>query len=97
MIPFKRVWEDAINMVTKDQIKSVDIIEKYNTGFIVMEEGVTKFVTKDDFVEFWCKMLCCKEFSQKEASKNGCLKYVYDIIKNLPYVNENSGVLKLVD
>lgn len=97
MIPFKKMWEDAFNMISKDEVKDIDIVEKYRTGFVIIEEGNTKFVTKDDFVDFWCRMLCYKEFSREEANKQDGLKYVYKVIKNLPYISENSGVLKLVE
>ena len=97
MIPFKRMWEDTSEMILKDEVKDVLITEKYKGGFVVEEEGTTEFINKEDFVDFWCKLLCFEEFSKEEAIKQGKLKYVYEIIKNLPYVNESSNVLRLVD
>nr|WP_272509040.1 hypothetical protein [Clostridium ganghwense] len=91
------MWEDAVVMISKDEVKDIDIIEKYKTGFVIREEGTTKFVTKEDFVDFWCRMLCFNEFSKEEANKQDALKYVYKVIKNLPYISESADVLKLVD
>lgn len=97
MIPFKKMWEDALSMISKDEITNIYITEKYRSGFVVEEEGITEFINKDDFIEFWCKMLCFKEFSKEDALQQGKLKYVYEVIKKLPYVNERSNVLRLMD
>ncbi|MCY6484645.1 hypothetical protein OW763_09865 [Clostridium aestuarii] len=97
MIPFKKMWEDVSAIISDNTIGEIDIVEKYNTGFVISEDGVTKFVNKDDFVNFWCKMLCFKEFSKEDADKEDKLIYVYEVIKNLPYITESSNVLKLVD
>lgn len=97
MIPFKKMWEDALTMVLQDEVQNVYIIEKYKGGFVVEEEGNTEFINKEDFVDFWCRMLCFSEFSKEEAIKQGKLKYVYEVIKNLPYVKESANVLRLVE
>ncbi|MCD3193809.1 hypothetical protein G8S49_04085 [Clostridium botulinum C] len=98
MVPFKRVWEDAVTMVSKDEVKDVNIVETYNGGFVVAEENEdTEFINKDDFVYFWSKMICNNEVSKKEVENGRRLKYVYQIVKKLPYVSENSDSLKVID
>ncbi|MCY6957670.1 MULTISPECIES: hypothetical protein [Clostridium] len=97
MVPFKKMWEDAFGIISKDEVEDIYIVEKYSTGFVIEEEGITKFITKDDFVDFWCRMLCFKEFSKEDANKQDKFKYVYHVVKKLPYIKENSGVLQLVD
>lgn len=97
VIPFQKMWEDALSMISKEEIKDMNIVETYKGGFIVEEGDITEFVNKDDFVYFWCKMLCCKEFPREEAINDHKLKYVYKVIKKLPYVDESSNRLKLVE
>ncbi|KEI04626.1 hypothetical protein IRP63_09535 [Clostridium botulinum] len=97
MVPFKRVWEDAIRMVSKDEIKDINIVETYKGGFVVEENKDTEFINKDDFVYFWSKMICNNEVLKEEVSSGRKLKYVYEIVKNLPYISENANGLKLVD
>lgn len=97
VIPFQKMWEDALSIISKKEIKDVNIVETYKGGFIVEEGDITEFVNKDDFVDFWCKMLCFKEFSKNEAKNHHKLKYVYKVIEKLPYVNESCDTLKLLD
>lgn len=97
VIPFQKMWEDALSMISKEEIKDMNIVETYKGGFIVEEGDVTEFINKDDFVDFWCKMLCYKEFPKDEAKDHHKLKYVYKVIEKLPYVNESTNKLKLVE
>ena len=96
MIFFKDMWEDVKIILNKEEELNIKIIEKYNSGFTVKEEDVTTFITRDDFVDLWCKMLYYNQIelnlNDKEHFKQ---KYVYEILKKLPYVTEESGVLRL--
>lgn len=99
MIAFKKMWEDVSDILSNDEFKDIQIVEKYKSGFVVKDENKTHFVTKDDFVDIWCSMLCCNQVEKDQilsAEKSG-LKYVYEIIKTLPYINEKEGTLKLTE
>lgn len=97
MIPFKKMWEDAFIVISEDKFDDIDIVETYSTGFVVEEEGMAKFINKEDFADFWCRMLCFNEVSQEELNNEGNFKYIYNVVKRLPYIKEKSGVLRLVD
>lgn len=97
MVAFKKMWEDVSAIVSNDKIGDLSIIERYSTGFVVKDKDQTEFVTKDDFVDLWCQMLCCNEICKDQFSGHGKnkLRYAYGILKNLPYISEKSGCLKL--
>lgn len=97
MISFKKMWDDVSNSLSTDAYNDMNIVEKFKTGFVVDEDGDMQFITKDDFVDFWCKMLCLNQISHEQVlrEEKSNMKYVYEIIKRLPYVSESSGVLKL--
>lgn len=99
MIAFKKMWEDVSGILVNDKIGDIDIIERYNTGFVVKDKDDTEFVTKDDFVDLWCQMLCCNEICMDQFSGHGKnkLKYAYRVLKNLPYISEKAGCLKLTE
>lgn len=99
MVAFKKMWDDVSVILSNDEFKDIQIIEKYKSGFVVMDENKTHFVTKDDFVDFWCNMLCFNKVEKDQILNNekSGLKYVYEIIKTLPYINENEGILKLTE
>lgn len=99
MIAFKKMWDDVSVILSSDEIKDIQIVEKYKSGFVVKDENNTHFVTKDDFVDFWCNMICFNKVEKDEIlnNKKSGLKYVYEIIKTLPYINENEGILKLTE
>lgn len=99
MIAFKQMWDDVIDIISKDKVEDLQIIEKYNNGFIVHDNAINYFVDKQDFVDFWCNILYFNEVTmeslyKKEESK---FKYVYAVVKNLPYINENCGRIKLME
>lgn len=99
MVAFQRMWDDVSIILSKDEVKDFQIVEKFNSGFVVRDNDNTHFVTKDDFVDIWCNMLCFNEVEKEKFlndEKSG-LKYVYEIIKTLPYINENEGILKLIE
>lgn len=99
MFAFKRMWDDVSLILSKDEVKDFEIIEKFNSGFVVRDNDNTHFVTKDDFVDMWCNMLCFNKIEKEKLLKDekSKLKYVYEIIKTLPYINENEGTLKLTE
>jgi hypothetical protein len=97
MISFKKMWEDVSGILSNDKIGDVVIMERYSTGFVIKDKDDTEFLTKDDFVDLWGQMLCYNEISLNQFSghtKNK-LKYAYEVLKNLPYISEKSGCLKL--
>jgi hypothetical protein len=99
MVAFKKMWDDVSRIISKENIQDVHIVEKFKSGFIVKDNEDTHFVTKDDFVDFWCNMLCFNKVNKEELTKGGKLKskYVYEIIKTLPYIKENEGTLNLTE
>lgn len=98
MVSFKRMWNDVKQILNDGEDIGIEIMEKYSSGFTVKEEESTTFVTRDDFVDFWCKMLYHNEIAEEELEKETCKqKYIYEIIRKLPYINESSGVLRIVE
>ncbi|GAA0739953.1 hypothetical protein [Clostridium oceanicum] len=95
MIHFKKMWEDVCNIIKSDTLEDIEIVEMFKTGFVVKTNEGTEIVTKDDFVDFWCKMLCLNEVNKSEISElgNPCEEYVFNLVKKLPYVNDNNGVI----
>lgn len=99
MVAFKKMWDDVNLILSNDGVKDFEIVEKFKSGFVVKDNNNTHFVTKDDFVDFWCNMLCFNKVEKEELTKEGKskLKYVYEIIKNLPYVKECEDTLNLTE
>ncbi|MBP2031731.1 hypothetical protein J2Z42_000396 [Clostridium algifaecis] len=97
MIAFKKMWDDVCYTLSNNKIDDIDIIENFNNGFIIKDESNTHFVTKQDFVDFWCNIVCLDKVDKEDIlkSKNSGKKYVYEILKTLPYIKENGGILKL--
>lgn len=98
MIAFKKMWEDVRVILSREEYSDIKILEKFNCGFTVKERDNVIFITRDDFVDFWCKLLYYNELSFEQVSKDEKTKpkYIYTIIKQLPYISENSGVIKLI-
>ncbi|CAM2827637.1 hypothetical protein HAHI6034_04920 [Hathewaya histolytica] len=97
MISFKVMWEDVKELISKGGELEIDIIEKYNTGFTVKEKDNITFITKDDFVDLWCKMLYYNEVPiNLEDNTNPKERYLYNILRKLPYIDDNSGILKII-
>lgn len=97
MVPFKKMWEDALTLISENELEDISIVESYKGGFVVKEKNDTEFINKEDFVDFWCKMLYNREVAKDEAIQGRKSRYIYQIIRNLPYVDESCNVLKLVD
>lgn len=97
MIEFKKMWSDVSDLLSNEEISEIDIVEHFKSGFVVRDCEETYFVTRDDFVDFWCKILCSHEISKEQilSDKKTKEKYVYPIIKRLPYISETAVGLKL--
>ena len=98
MVAFKQMWDDVGLILSNKKHSDIKILERFNCGFTVEERGNILFITRDDFVDFWCKLLYYNELSLEQALKDDKSKpkYIYTIIKKLPYVSESSGVIKLM-
>ncbi len=98
MVAFKKMWEDVRLILSSEDHSDIKILEKYNCGFTVKERDNVIFITRDDFVDFWCKLLYYNELSLEQVLKDEKTKpkYIYTIVKQLPYISENSGVIKLM-
>ncbi|MEG2353047.1 MAG: hypothetical protein RSB70_00225 [Clostridium sp.] len=103
MISFTRVWDDVQNIIDNEDL-DINIIEKYNGGFAINHNNDTAFINKQDFVSVWCKIQCDDEvcvYATKSTFTN-CSRdelkelYVCKILKQLPYIEESLGILKLV-
>lgn len=99
MIAFKTMWNDVTSMLSENKLDGIEITENFKTGFIVNDNGNSTFITRDDFVDFWCRMLCNKQISESEikSDEKSKMQYVYDVVKKLPYVRESEGTLKLME
>jgi|ERR1035437_7875376 hypothetical protein len=98
MITFKKMWDDVLLMLSNEEYVDINILERSNYGFAVKDNDNITFITKDDFSNFWCKLLYYKELSLEQGLGNDklILKYIYTIIKQLPYISENSSVMQLI-
>lgn len=96
MVAFKKMWEDVRLILLNDEYSDIEILEKFTCGFTVKERDDTIFITRDDFVDFWCKLLYYNELSLEQVLKDdkSKQKYIFTIIKQLPYISESSGVIK---
>ncbi len=98
MVAFKKMWEDVRLILSNEEYSDIKILEKFNCGFTVKESDNVIFITRDDFVDFWCKLLYYNELTLEQVLKDDKAKpkYIYTIIKQLPYISESSGVIKLI-
>jgi hypothetical protein len=98
MVAFKKMWDDVRLILSNEEYSDIQILERFNCGFTVKERENIIFITRDDFVDFWCKLLYYNELSLEQVLEEdkSKLKYIYTIIKQLPYISENSGVIKLL-
>ncbi len=98
MVAFKQMWEDVRLILSNEEYSDIEISERFNCGFTVKERDNIIFITRDDFVDFWCKLLYYNELSLEQVLKDDKSKpkYIYTIIKQLPYISESSGVIKLL-
>jgi hypothetical protein len=98
MVAFKQMWEDVRLILSNEEYSDIEISERFNCGFTVKERDNIIFITRDDFVDFWCKLLYYNELSLEQILKDDKSKpkYIYTIIKQLPYISESSGVIKLL-
>lgn len=99
MVAFKKMWDDVCVILEGNKVEDLQIVENYNNGFVVRENEETHFVNKDDFVDLWCNMLCFNKVEKNHFMQEGksSFKYVYEIIKTLPYVTESEGSLNLTE
>ncbi|MBV7274315.1 hypothetical protein JMF89_03185 [Clostridiaceae bacterium UIB06] len=99
MVAFKKMWEDVCLMLEGNKVEALQIIENYNDGFVVKDDEKSYFVNKEDFVDLWCNMLCFNKIEKDYFIKKGksSFKYVYEIIKTLPYVTEHENSLNLTE
>ena len=98
MVTFKQLWEDVRLILSDEEYSDIKILEKFNCGFTVKERDDIIFVTRQDFVDFWCKLMYYKELSVEQVLKDDKpkSKYINTIIKQLPYISESSGIIKLI-
>ncbi|MGH4052571.1 MAG: hypothetical protein ACREVX_14785 [Clostridium sp.] len=109
MVTFKKMWNDVLLLLSNDEYVDIDILEKFNFGFTVKDNDNIIFNTKNDFSIFWCNLLYYNELSLNQVLGNNKLslnkilgddklkpKYIYTIIKHLPYISDSSGVIKLI-
>lgn len=96
-VAFKKMWEDVNSLMTNKNVE-LEVINVFNSGFVIKEDNETVFITKDHFVDFWCNILYYNKISKDQISreKGRYMNYVYDIVKHLPYVSENSNELTLI-
>lgn len=99
MISFKTVWDDVQNIVNNNEELDIDIIEKYDGGFVIKHHDDTTFINKQDFVGVWCRIQCddkvcvgLHELGSKDEVKE---HYVCKILKHLPYIEESLGILRI--
>lgn len=97
MIAFKKIWDDICEITSKNTIENVKITENFESGFVVEDDVDVHFITKDDFIDFWCNILCLDKVSKNEILNNSKSKYIYEIMKNLPYICENNGTIKIAE
>jgi hypothetical protein len=99
MIAFKRMWEDVSEILSQDKVTELDITEKFKSGFIVKENEGSTFITRDDFINFWCTMLYYNEIDYEMLNRAGDSKsmYIYEVVKLLPYVTQEKTMLKLIN
>ena len=99
MIAFKKMWEDVSAILSQGSVTGLHITEQFKSGFIVSENESTTFITREDFVDFWCLMLYFNEIDLNKLNKDGDTKrmYIYEVVKNLPYVYQEKSILKLIN
>lgn len=97
VVAFKQMWEDVCRILSNEKTVDIAVGEQYTSGFTIEEQGFTTFITREDFVDFWCKMLYYNEVSleQVEKDEKKKQKYIYSIVRQLPYVLENGEGIKL--
>ena len=98
MITFKKMWDDVLIQLSNEEYVDINILERSNWGFAVKDSDNITFITKDDFSNFWCNLLYHKELSLEQVLGKDKLisKYIYTIIKQLPYISESSSVIQLI-
>jgi hypothetical protein len=90
------MWDDVWDMITAGSIQKLNVVKEFQYGIIIQNElGKQEFVTKDDFRDFWCKMLYYNEVSKEQTLEEGKQGYVYEVIKQLPYIAEVSNKLSV--
>lgn len=98
MIAFNQMWKDVQLILLDERYSDIEIMERFTFGFTVKEQDNIIFITKDDFSDIWCKLLYYNELTLEQVIKDDMVKpkYIYNIIKRLPYVSEDFGAIKLM-
>jgi len=98
LVTFKKMWDDVLLLLSNENYIGMNILEKFDSGFAVKESDDIVFITKDDFSSFWCKLLYYEKLSLQQVLGDDKLKpkYIYTIIKQLPYISESSSVIRLI-
>ena len=97
MFKFKKMWADLNDMVNNG-VYNLNIDSELENVFIIKENGETTLLTKDDFVDFWAKMLLFHQVNvgPDELKGDKKLYYVCSLLKELPYIKEENGNMLLM-
>lgn len=97
MVAFTKMWDDVFKLINQGKAEDLNIIKNYKSGFIVMKNENTEFITKQDFLDIWCELLYYNELSKEHVIKDESSKskYVYELISRLPYVIDEEEKIKL--
>ena len=96
MVSFMKMWSDLNSILDSNDINNCQIIEHYEDGFSVKSDNVITFISKDDLVDCWCRMLYYNEVSKEQMNdSNSSKKCVYDLLKNLPYISDCGDALRV--
>lgn len=100
VISFKRMWDDVGGLLKNSiSIGSIEVQDEFDVLYALDDDGEYRFITKEDFIDFWCRMLYYSKVSKEQIIREDKinLKYVYEIIKRLPYIKEEAGSLVLLE
>ncbi len=94
MVSFKKMWDDVGEMILGEDMQELGIVKEFNSGFIVnIDDGKQEFISKDDFVDIWARMLFFNQVDRAQTSGNEKHEYIYRVIKRLPYIEEEENSL----
>ena len=97
MFKFKKMWTDLNDMVDNGAY-NFNIDSELKNVFIIKDQGETTLLTKDDFVDFWAKILLFHQVNidPKDLKNDKKLYYVCSLLKGLPYIKEEKGNIVLM-
>ncbi|WP_461205490.1 hypothetical protein [Clostridium sp. DL1XJH146] len=94
MVSFKKMWDDVWEMILREDMKELGVVKEFSSGFIVnINDDKQEFISKDDFVDIWARMLFFNQVDREQTSGNEKHEYVYQVIKKLPYIKEEENSL----